>query len=65
MLAGLLTDWTIIDLVSDAQLQMWAGVSQLTSRTRMTINDYCGAFDDNEYYDMVELQVLSKMHSMV
>ncbi len=43
---------------------MWAEVSQLTSLTRMTINDPYGVFDDNEDYDMVELQVLSKMHSM-
>ncbi len=65
ILAGLLTEWTMTDLVTDAQLQMWAQVKQLTSLTRMTINDPYGVFDDNEYYDMVELRVLSKMHSMV
>ncbi len=32
VLADLLTDWTIIDLVTDAQLQMWFEVSQLTSQ---------------------------------
>ena len=59
VLADLLTDWTIIDLVTDAQLQMWFEVSQLT---RMTINDLCGEFDGHEDYDMVEF--LSQMHSM-
>ncbi len=61
VLADLLTDWTIIDLVTDAQLQMWFEVSQLTSLTRMTINDPYGVFDG---HDMVELQFLSQMHSM-
>ena len=51
--------------MSDAQLQMWGQVGQLTTLTRMTINDHYGVFDDNEYYDMGELQTLSQMHSMV
>jgi len=51
--------------VSDAQLQMWAEVSKLTSLTRITINDPYGVFDDNENYNMLELRILSKMHSMV
>lgn len=65
VLADLLTDWTITDLVTDAQLQMWAEVSQLSSLTCMTIDDPFGVFDDNVDYDMLELQTLSKMHSMV
>ena len=64
VLADLLTDWTITELVTDAQLQLWFEVSQLTSLTRMTINDPYGILHDHEDYDMVELQALSKMHSM-
>lgn len=44
---------------------MWAEVSQLTSLTCMTINDPYELFDDSEDYDMLVLQTLSKMHSMV
>ncbi|KAL0022084.1 hypothetical protein WJX79_004703 [Trebouxia sp. C0005] len=65
VLADLLTDWTITDLDSESQLSMWAEVSQLTSLTCMTINDPYELFDDSEDYDMLVLQTLSKMHSMV
>ena len=65
MLGSLLTDLTICNLHSGAQLQLWHDIKKLTSLTRLTIDDHRGAFDDSSFYDMQELCYLPNMHTLV